>query len=181
MQKELPAQWLEVLRKIQTVFPSAKIAGGALRDLMNDRDIKDVDIFCPISTNPGMADLVWKLFEGEDLSLNPTVTYTSNEDNGDDRALYAVFTLHKDGWQYDIILASPDDCSIHNFDINICQISHDGEALTYTASYIQGITNKEIKALHVNRKDRNAKRIERLTAKYPEFTVIEGEVVDLFN
>jgi len=181
MDVQLPAEWLVVLRKIQTVFPGAKIAGGALRDLENGRDIKDVDIFCPISTNPGMDELVWNLFDGEDITLNPVTSYTTNDEGGDDRALHAVFILHKDGWQYDIILATPDDCDIENFDINICQIAHDGNKMYSTPAYRLGCLYHKIKVLHVNRKDRNAKRIERLLQKYPDFDLVEEEVYDLFN
>jgi hypothetical protein len=42
----IPLRWIDALRQLhENGFPEAIIAGGALRDLDNDRPIKDVDIF----------------------------------------------------------------------------------------------------------------------------------------
>jgi hypothetical protein len=41
----IPEQWKKFLRTIQTLFPDAIIAGGALRDTIIDNVVKDVDIF----------------------------------------------------------------------------------------------------------------------------------------
>lgn len=41
----IPQEWKDVLSAIQQAAPEALIAGGALRDLCNNRDVKDVDIF----------------------------------------------------------------------------------------------------------------------------------------
>ena len=44
--ERIPEEWLQVLRVFQDKgAPEAVIAGGALRDLFNDRAVKDVDIF----------------------------------------------------------------------------------------------------------------------------------------
>ncbi len=44
--EKLPREWRQLLHTIQaTGAPEAMIAGGALRDLFNERSIKDVDIF----------------------------------------------------------------------------------------------------------------------------------------
>ena len=41
----IPAPWKKFLSTIQTLYPSAIIAGGALRDTIVENPIKDVDIF----------------------------------------------------------------------------------------------------------------------------------------
>lgn len=41
----IPQEWKKFLSIIQTMFPSAIIAGGALRDTICDNEVKDVDIF----------------------------------------------------------------------------------------------------------------------------------------
>ena len=41
----IPQEWKKFLATVQQFFPSAIIAGGALRDLITEKPIKDVDIF----------------------------------------------------------------------------------------------------------------------------------------
>lgn len=42
---DIPAEWKEALSVIKDVCPDAMIAGGALRDLDNGREVKDIDVF----------------------------------------------------------------------------------------------------------------------------------------
>src|SRR3546814_14167996 len=42
-----PAAYAATLAHVRAVFPGALIAGGCLRDLDNDRPVKDIDIFAP--------------------------------------------------------------------------------------------------------------------------------------
>lgn len=44
---DMPREWLDVLRAFQQVEPEAVIAGGAVRDFLARRPVKDVDIFLP--------------------------------------------------------------------------------------------------------------------------------------
>jgi hypothetical protein len=41
----IPQEWKKFLATVQTFFPDAIIAGGALRDLIAEKPVKDVDIF----------------------------------------------------------------------------------------------------------------------------------------
>jgi len=41
----LPQPWLDTMHRLWGVLPSAILAGGALRDLDNDREVKDIDVF----------------------------------------------------------------------------------------------------------------------------------------
>jgi len=41
----VPIEWKKFLSTVQTLFPDAVIAGGALRDLIVEKQVKDVDIF----------------------------------------------------------------------------------------------------------------------------------------
>lgn len=51
----IPQEWKKFLGVIQSKFPSAIIAGGALRDLIVDNPIKDVDIFiADLDTSSGL-------------------------------------------------------------------------------------------------------------------------------
>jgi len=55
----VPIEWKKFLSAVQTLFPDAVIAGGALRDLIVEKPIKDVDIF--ISDMDMQADIDEKL------------------------------------------------------------------------------------------------------------------------
>src|SRR3546814_3352677 len=41
---EIPEKWRELLASVRSVFPTAIIAGGAMRDLENGTPVKDIDI-----------------------------------------------------------------------------------------------------------------------------------------
>src|SRR5262245_52415439 len=57
----VPARWQEVLLSLRAGgFPEAVIAGGALRDLDNNRPVKDVDIF--VRHRDGAVELLDKAF-----------------------------------------------------------------------------------------------------------------------
>ena len=97
MQINLPQEWLDVLKEIQQYFPGAVIAGGALRDLLSDKPIKDVDIFVPLHLDyvgtPDIAyEYIWKIFEGDKIDIDPASAYGAATDE-DARDLYGIFRL----------------------------------------------------------------------------------------
>ena len=95
MTTAIPKEWLDVLTEIQAIFPGAVIAGGALRDLYNERPIKDVDIFIP--TDPhnleGKYEEIWDMFAGENIELDSSTVYGVKIKEDADRDLYAIFKL----------------------------------------------------------------------------------------
>lgn len=170
----IPQEWLDVLKEVQVVFPGAVIAGGALRDLFNGKPIKDVDIFIP-TDDPNTFEDIWDMFAGENIELSKHTKYgvkTVPEDH--DRDLYAIFNLKRTDWQYDLILCTFDACKVETFDINICQISHDGKRIHMTDDYLLGVLTNTLQIMNINRTDRNKARMERLHTKYPEFTIKEA-------
>lgn len=171
----IPSEWRDVLREVQEVFPSAVIAGGALRDSMWDKPVKDVDILVPVTFDyigslDAAYEAVWNMFSGQDIVLDSQSQYGVKCKEDEDRDLYAIFKLTR-GYKYDIILCTPDAARIETFDINICQISYDARKLLFTGDYAHGFLTRQIKVVNVNRTDRNAARVQRLLEKYPNFTV----------
>jgi len=51
LQLMIPNEWKDLLAKVQKIFPSAIIAGGALRDLDYEISPKDIDIFIESDEN----------------------------------------------------------------------------------------------------------------------------------
>lgn len=171
----IPTLWSDVLSKIQTVFPSAVIAGGALRDLDNERPIKDVDIFIPVQT-PDDYTKIYDLFPDAVLSKHTQYGIKAVPDDAD-RDIWAIFNLNRgsllDGSfiSFDLIICTEAAADMNSFDINLCQIIYDGHKVVKSNEYIKGQAEKVLKVLNVNRTDRNARRMERMKAKYPDFTV----------
>ena len=171
----IPQEWQDVLKQVQEVFPSAIIAGGALRDLMHGKPIKDVDIFVPVHLDYCgnlyiVYEAMWNAFAGENIIVYPNSQYSVYKPEEADRDLYAIFKLNRT-YKYDLILCTPEAANITTFDINICQITYDGKITRFTGAYAYGFLTRTLKVMNVNRTDRNQKRIERMLDKYPNFKV----------
>lgn len=48
--------WRLILRRITPFAPSAHIAGGAVRDMILERPVKDIDVFLPEAVSPTKLD-----------------------------------------------------------------------------------------------------------------------------
>lgn len=166
---QIPSKWKDVLSKVQGVFPGAIIAGGALRDLQYGKPIKDVDIFCPVNYyDDSYEDVLYELF-GNDITLMVASVY--GREANLERNVHAVFELEIGDDKYDIILIDRVFNEIERFDLSICQIAHDGTTLMTTSAYEQTRVDKVIRVMNINRPDRQRNRIERMLAKFPDFTV----------
>lgn len=174
---------VDVLTKVQGIFPGAKIAGGAIRDLLNDKPIKDVDIFCPIKECPDGFFLteLSGAFQN-DLTLDTVSSYCKSDDDLDARSIYAVYKLGntirlfndtspKYAYKYDIILSHPAHSMKESFDLNLCQVEFDGTSISMTDAYKEAVQTKTLRVLNINRADRQKARLERILQKYPEYTV----------
>lgn len=183
----IPLRWLEVLYKVQQVFPPAVMAGGCLRDLWNNLQPKDVDIFVPVKNEvyalPDGFDIEEcpiKAYEEELLALFPDAVLVAQNMYGRgnaelERTIFSVWHIQVHGIEYDVIFIA-DTVDITTFDINICQIACDGTDLLYTDAFVNGVAKKELRVMNINRTDRNMKRIERMKLKYPTWSVADGEL-----
>lgn len=169
----IPAEWTELLLRIRAVCPTAVLAGGALRDLDNGREVKDLDVFIGEGTMDGALRAIRALqeagfevvydetFEGgkvypEDQNLEVVLVA---EMEGFDLPVQLIFT----GWRTEII--------VDRFDYGVCRLSWDGKELVRPPEY------DEDKAAQVFRlrRDRpspaslrgSVRRYARLVEKYP--------------
>jgi hypothetical protein len=142
---QIPHGWLKVLKDLEDAgFHGAFIAGGALRDLMHDRPIKDVDIFL----NPrGLNDELYAVQEAvPDHSVRPLDHWNTDYNILSDHPVKLVFDLAKKSYTE---LEPPFQVIIHQqpasiadvldrFDFGICQIAVgvDTEVIT-TSAYRQ--------------------------------------------
>ncbi len=169
----IPLRWLEVLYKVQQVFPPAVMAGGCLRDLWNNLQPKDVDIFVPVEGE-------YDDYEDKLIDLFPDAECIAQNMYGRgnaelERTIFSVWHIQVHGVEYDVIFIA-DTVDITTFDINICQIACDGTDLLYTDAFVNGVAKKELRVMNINRTDRNMRRIERMKLKYPTWSVADGEL-----
>lgn len=126
------------------------IVGGFLRDTMDDKPFKDVDIFIP-GPEPLTDD------DGAELEYDLSTNYPVEVDG------IELNIIHMNG-------AHTLDTLLTRCDVGICQIGMDTDGRVYaTDEYVNDVANK---TLTVTRKSRWG-HLARVIAKYPEHTVID--------
>jgi len=137
---KMPQIWLDTLGQIQTQWPLATFAGGALRDLDLGRPIKDVDIFIPFDN-----DAQIKLDK-----ILPVRVY--EEEHNPDSSGLAVGSAHchyvfwLNGWKFEVTqkingISSTTDV-IENFDLGICRICLIDGQIYRSPEYVRDVANK---------------------------------------
>lgn len=167
----IPENWKALLAAVREILPDAVIGGGCLRDLDNDREVKDIDIF---TNGTGLRDLAKKrdyLIEaGFDCDeIDPDKLYPI----GDGNDVVGHFDMHWPGvigYPVQIIaVAWPIQRIVERFDFGICWLAFDGETLTRSAEYEEDKRDKVFRL----RRQRTAEemvasvhRYARLSRKY---------------
>lgn len=176
----IPQEWIDTLKKVQEVFPQAIIAGGALRDLQYNREVKDVDIFIPIqrtedswASEVNVLAAIQKIENMFDTVVMPTIPVYFKESTEDfikaGRLLETVQNTSIGETKYEIIIGTPESCDIEKFDFSICQISFDGVNLRSTNAYKRTLATNMIEFNKDWRTPTRAKeRIARMKAKFPD-------------
>ena len=190
---QIPQEWREVLSKVQEVFPTAVIAGGALRDLEYNRPVKDVDIFIPVQRPDGSMEeqeafIITQMQKldmhiGAEAMLTPVFACPSNaplyfKDMKLDllktgRWVENVQTACIGDTQFEFIFAAPETLDISLFDFSICQISYDGITVRRTPAYLHTQHHGIILYNHDYRNPkRAADRIARMKEKFPDMELL---------
>ncbi len=167
---QIPVLWQEVLKDVQRVFPSAMIAGGALRDLFYNKPVKDVDIFCNVEESPDDFDtLLMEVFPQLILTQGGGSSRYLGSTEG--RLMYGIYQLHIEGITFEFIVTTPEACDVTEFDLSICQATYDGNKVYLTDEFKATAETKIIKVCNINRADRQEERVQRILMKYPDFNV----------
>lgn len=178
--QNIPQEWIDTLRKVQGVFPRAVIAGGALRDLIYNRPVKDVDIFIPIERDAdrntaevNVLAAIQQIEELFDTTVTPTIPVYFKETTEDfikaGRLLETVQNTQVGETKYELIIGTPESCDIDKFDFSICQISFDGEHVRTTEAFDRTLATKVIEFNKDWRTPSRAKeRIAKMRAKFPD-------------
>jgi hypothetical protein len=143
---EIPDEWKSALGDIRKVFPTAVIAGGALRDLVMGEHPSDIDIFVwadeykkPFTTLPYQDDLRQYAFRPFDSDLtNYDMNFGDVVEvfNGNNFSISCAVQL--------ILLRGPVTVSsvAERCDFGICRIAWDGFALFVHQDFIHDYTHQ---------------------------------------
>jgi hypothetical protein len=181
---QIPSSWTAAVLAIRAVCPTAVLAGGALRDLDNDRPIKDFDVFIAADDLEAAEDAMASLTEaGLTVAFDPTELTVYPEDQNLEVVAVAEIQMPEALKPFAGIRALPvqavfvrwDTAQIvDRFDYGICRLSYDGSGTTVLPplEYTDDKANKVFRL----RRERltplsmrgSVKRYARLTAeKYP--------------
>lgn len=150
----LPTVWKSVLNKIQSVFPNAIIAGGALRDTVLDLEVKDVDIFIHNVDDVlfSVADIRELLGVPPDESDTASVTMCRLDGYNilsNRRKISNLINVSLGGVLYQLVFVSMppiryvDEC----FDFGLCKIYFDGTVLKLFDEFQHDLDNQQITLL----------------------------------
>lgn len=182
----IPQRWLDVLRALQAAgFTEAFIGGGALRDLDNDKPVKDVDIFVRyrgIHTFDTIGDTFG--YAGRDLTACPK-TY--------DNAHLEVVGVYEfpSGMMaepmFNVIACNGpqgDDLFRHHhlerFDLGICRIMATGTYVFRSSEYKRDVENQTITIVNPVNVERSMERAIRIRDRaYSGWTIVPYAAFDV--
>lgn len=174
----VPQKWTDLILKIRTEFPSAIIAGGALRDYFNDVDVKDIDVFIPASEYAGKLHVLNKWFGYETNKTDIENEYKKK------KLLEEVFEFYPHGFRnpLQIIIVNSDKTGvpfigeqIARFDITVCRIAYDGHRLYFEPSYYMDNEDKILRIENPWNIESSLNRLDRISTKYSGWKLIDHE------
>lgn len=178
--------WSPILADVQRITPSAVVAGGALRDLFLGGEIKDLDIFVPVSESKGYGP---GATEGSPWhATKHLVTMEYQTGMRTEVAAVEEFT-HKDlaipvqiihltfegGWRFPID-------TIGRMDFDACRVAWDGETLFGSMNIDEAWRTKTFTLVHCEDEAqavRSLKRAARFKERYPDY-LMDVRLADQF-
>lgn len=190
-----PDLWDAVLTHVRAVFPEAVIAGGCVRDYLNGKPAKDIDVFVDGTgfNRDGMALCdPFRVVESPDFiylrAFDPA--YGTDHGRGGDHSMVYCATYVFDDIAIQIIALdlSPwggwsEANAVNRIDLGLCRVSYSGRSKGGVPMIHHGIGywgDFQARKMTVLRADTEAqyrgsvKRHERLSAKYPGYPLIDG-------
>jgi hypothetical protein len=181
-----PKLWTVVATEVRKAFPTCVIAGGAVRDYVLGKEVKDIDVFVYAKDGPDMAKKVAKLIENDDWEMNDDdqaadVEYLSSA--GLRRLEGVVDLTFLDEHNVQLIGVSNTEFSpdwlMQDFDIGLCRAYfQEPNLFRLTDEFARDVRDRTLTLYHGPedpRYERSLERIERLKKKFKDF---KGVTVD---
>lgn len=168
--KERLEQFQEILRVVAWEFPRSRpvIGGGALRDSILSRPIKDVDVFIRAQDYATLDSSLTR-------HIRPPIIVEHGYGRDD---MYGAWDLiqHIEGYEVQLILADFNNLRdlAHTFDIGLSRVTYDGTELYVTPEFQADVIDKAFRIRRAESQyelDRSLRRVERHRQKYPEFVL----------
>jgi hypothetical protein len=179
----LPAAYAATLADVQDVFPGSMIAGGALRDIDNERPVKDLDVFAPCVAS--FDDLRLRVAGTPQLGLHKILRIMGSYDDWGTSEVVGVLDVDGPWGPYQLIgLSTGPETILRRLDFGICQIGHDGRRLVRTEAYFRDKADQTFTMVRCddrNQLDRSLRRFKRLTAeKYRGWKFVDPQAFRRF-
>lgn len=169
---ELPNEFRSALAMVQGFHPRAFIGGGALRDLMLDRPVKDIDIFVQATGHQDLHDYL--LAKGYRRTAFASSQYLGGDLECVRASEYALgFGIPINVVELLSFVSLPGALDRHDF--GLCQIGFDGNTLMKSAAFERDVANKTLTLIRCESSiqfNRSMRRAERLRQKYPEHQLV---------
>lgn len=169
---DIPKPWRSALASIQTLYPSAVIAGGCLRDREAGVKVKDIDIFVPCddtSIQHGRnVEHALKKDGWRDVKVIHDKTYNNS------RISMSIETVFPGCPAINVVVAP---YTLAEFDFGCCQIEFDGKRILRTRDYHIDVRHKVFRLIPKCTDSefvRSLNRWARLKEKFPEWTLDLG-------
>lgn len=166
------------------------IAGGAVRDTVTGKPVKDIDIFVMLSGDDDKASAKFaescaklaKELKGElEMDASPEsyggtfdLARITVKEEGEDDKIYEIIGI----WE-----EYPDN-DVHDYDFGLSQMFATGCGIFMTPAAAKDLQNKTITYMHAGRwreednRLRSKRRLARLRAKYSDWTFVDCEILD---
>lgn len=173
----IPNSWHAVLARIHTIAPEALLAGGALRDLDNNRPVKDLDVFVNDRTDFNILTAALSEFYPDRVSFKDyqhTSVYHENDNTVASVSLYEgslLPPLNVIGVYGDINPMG----RFARFDFGLCQIAFNGQHMIETEAYRHDRANRLLTMIRCESLpafQRSLVRYHRLTGKYVDWPLV---------
>jgi hypothetical protein len=143
----------------------AVLVGGCVRDVIFDREVKDIDIFC----------LSERSAEFIEHALGITLHDVLGFDRSQGRAEYDgdanIFRVYESECKkFNVMVVGNIEQRVCTFPDSISQVVFDGHSLLCTQAFIDTYNTRVITHSHEPMRQMKPERRERLASKYPDFT-----------
>lgn len=176
-QMTVPQDWQAVLKGFEAAgTPHAFIAGGALRDLITEKPIRDIDVF---AEDRGSREknriLVQKAFENAGIgAVKKTEVHDGYSATTETRSHTITeagenWIVEAGGATYNIIFKQKMQSlldTVKGFDIGLCQIGYNG-ALFSTNAFEKDLMNQTLTVC--NKTPGWREHLQRVVQKYPDY------------
>ncbi|WP_148312773.1 nucleotidyltransferase family protein [Marinobacter similis] len=170
----LHPEWTDIAEKIEEAKGGGNVflAGGALRDMLNEVEVKDLDFWLyvdPEKRNEVTQKLI-AVFGEPDLEMSTGSTL------GNERHIDYILQFPTDSLPIQVIFLATDlslEELLADFDFGICQIGCDGKDIVATQAFADDCINKTLTYMrHGETEGRVSGRLARLQEKYPEHKAV---------